>query len=140
MTQFLLPVLALITWTAVMWFWLYITRIPALTAARIHPNKARHPSGDWKAKLPSRVLSITDNYNHLHEQPTLFYALMFFIALTTGGDATSWLIGWTYVGLRVLHSFAQIFASQVVTRFFVFAAASLALFVLLIRTILTLIA
>ncbi|MFK8052533.1 MAG: hypothetical protein AB8F65_06135 [Woeseiaceae bacterium] len=46
-TTFLTPVIALIGWTFVVWFWLYLTRIPAMKAARIHPNKARHPSDEW---------------------------------------------------------------------------------------------
>ncbi|MEO0574269.1 MAG: MAPEG family protein [Pseudomonadota bacterium] len=132
---FLTPVLALIVWTAVMWFWLYATRIPAMQAARIHPDKARHPSGEWKTKLPPRVLSVADNYNHLHEQPTVFYALMFYIVLTTGGDRLSLIIASVYVGLRVVHSLVQIFSSNVVMRFSMFALCSLTLFALLGKTL-----
>lgn len=134
--MFLAPLLVLFGWTAVMWFWLYGTRIPAMQAARIHPDTARHPSGDWKSKLPPRVLSVADNYNHLHEQPTVFYALMFYIALTTGGDPMSLAIAYVYVGLRIIHSLVQVFSSNVVMRFAVFALCSLTLFVLLGKAVL----
>lgn len=133
--QFLTPVLALITWTAVMWFWVYLTRIPAMKAAKVHPDQARHPGAGWKTKLPPRVQSVADNYNHLHEQPTIFYALMFLIALSSGGDGLSLALGWVYVGLRVIHSLVQVLASHVVPRFLVFSASSLVLFVLLARTL-----
>ena len=79
--EFLHPVLALIVWTLVMWLWMYATRIPAMQKAQINPDDARHP-GTYGDKLPANVRSVADNYNHLHEQPTVFYALMFFAALT----------------------------------------------------------
>jgi hypothetical protein len=85
--QFLLPVLALIAWTLVMWFWLYATRLPAMKRAGIDPQEAAHP-GTYAQRMPEHARSVADNYNHLHEQPTIFYALMFFIALS-GGIAAS---------------------------------------------------
>ena len=49
-------------------------------------------------------------------------------------------LGWTYVALRVLHSFVQATRNVIIVRFFVFAAASLVLLLLLLRTIFLLIA
>ncbi len=86
--EFLSPVLALVAWTLVMWIWMYATRIPAMNAAGIDPQEAAYP-GTWAHRLKSGVRSVADNYNHLHEQPTIFYALMFFAAMTGGGDATA---------------------------------------------------
>ena len=34
----LLPVLALITWTLIIWVWMYATRIPAMSKAGIDPQ------------------------------------------------------------------------------------------------------
>lgn len=133
--HFLSPVLALIVWTAILWFWLYFSRIPAMTAARINPDKARHPSGDWQERLPAYVRSVADNYNHLHEQPTVFYALMFFIAMTGGADRFGLVVASVYVVLRIVHSFVQIFSANVVMRFSAFVLCSVALFVLLFRTV-----
>ena len=79
--EFLLPVLALVAWTLVMWVWLYATRIPAMKRVGIDPQEAAHP-GTYAHRMPEHARSVADNYNHLHEQPTIFYALMFFIALT----------------------------------------------------------
>ena len=122
--EFLHPVLALIVWTLILWLWMYATRIPAMQKAHINPDDARHP-GTYGDKLPANVRSVADNYNHLHEQPTIFYALMFFAALTGGGDHLATLIAWIYVGLRVLHSFVQILSPKVVLRFTCFALASI---------------
>ena len=78
---FLTPVLALVVWTLVMWVWMYATRVPALKQAGVDPQELAHP-GEGQTRIPSQVRRVADNYNHLHEQPTIFYALMFFAAMT----------------------------------------------------------
>jgi hypothetical protein len=128
-TQFLTPVLALVLWTCVMWFWMYALRLPAFSKAGINPDDARHP-GTYSSKLPAHVRSAADNYNHLHEQPTIFYALMFFIVLTGGADSLSMMVAWAYVGIRVLHSVVQIVIGKVALRFLMFTAGSFCLFFL----------
>ncbi len=125
-TEFLMPVLALVAWTLVMWVWMYATRIPAMKAAGIDPQDAAYP-GTWAHRLRPGVRSVADNYNHLHEQPTIFYAVMFFAALTGGGDATSLRLAWAYVLLRVVHSLVQATINRVIVRFSIFALATLAL-------------
>jgi hypothetical protein len=131
-TEFLAPVLALVAWTLVMWIWMYATRIPAMNAAGIDPQEAAYP-GTWAHRLRPGVRSVADNYNHLHEQPTIFYALMFFAALTGGGDATALELGWAYVALRVVHSLVQATFNRVVVRFSIFALGSLVLMVFTVR-------
>ena len=133
--EFLSPVLALVAWTLVMWIWMYATRIPAMQAAGIDPQDAAYP-GTWAHRLRPGVRSVADNYNHLHEQPTIFYALMFFAALTGGGDAFAMQLGWAYVALRVVHSLVQATFNRVIVRFSVFALATLALMAITVREIL----
>ena len=132
--SFLLPVITLIAWTMLVWLWMYATRIPAMTEAAINPDDARHP-GTYGHLLPSNVRAVADNYNHLHEQPTVFYALMFFAALTGGADQTALYLAWGYVALRVLHSLVQILVSKVIPRFAVFALGSLVLIVLTVKEV-----
>lgn len=127
MQAFLLPVLALVFWTLVMWLWMYATRIPAMQKAKIDPNSARHPGSGYNDLIPSNVRAIADNYNHLHEQPTVFYAVMFFAAMTGGGDGLATMLAWIYVGLRVVHSLVQSLSPNVPLRFLVFSASSLVL-------------
>ena len=126
----LLPVLALIVWTLIMFFWMYATRIPAFAKAGVSPDEARHPGADYNAKIPSGVRAVADNYNHLHEQPTLFYALIFFAALTGGGDNMYMYLAWGYVVLRVVHSLVQCLSANVTNRFLVFAVSTLVLVVM----------
>lgn len=127
---FLLPVFVLICWTIVMWFWMYATRIPAMQKYKIDPNAARHTSDPIWGDIPSSVRAKADNYNHLHEQPTLFYAIMGYAALTGGASQFAMYAAWAYVGLRILHSLIQSLTGNVALRFGTFCLASFALFAL----------
>ena len=127
---FLTPVLILVLWTAIMWLWMYATRIPAMQKAEINPDDARHP-GTYSDKIPPNIRAVADNYNHLHEQPTIFYALMMFAALTGGADALMMKLAYGYVGVRVVHSLIQILSPKVMHRFLMFSIGSIVLFVMI---------
>lgn len=114
-----------------MWLWMYATRLPAMSAAKINPQDAAHPGS--LDVLPSKARQVADNYNHLHEQPTIFYALAFLIHLTGQGNETNIMIAWGYVGARVVHSLVQATANIVLVRFTVFAVSSLCLIALTVR-------
>ena len=130
--DFLTPVLVLVCWTLVMWIWMYATRIPAMKEAGIDPQEAAYP-GTWAHRLRPGVRSVADNYNHLHEQPTVFYALMFFAVLTGGGDAVTLGLAWAYVVLRVVHSLVQATFNRVIVRFSIFALATFTLMAMAAR-------
>ncbi len=132
----LTPALALICWTLLVWTWMYATRIPAMQKAKIDPQSAIHPGS--LSVLPASVRVVAENYNHLHEQPTVFYALVFYTHLAGGADAVNILLAWGYVGLRVAHSFAQIVVRVVIVRFTIFVLATSALIAIAIRNVIAL--
>ncbi|MDE2164684.1 MAG: MAPEG family protein [Alphaproteobacteria bacterium] len=136
MTSMLPPVLALILLTLLVWVGMYATRIPAMQKAGIDPQDARHP-GSLSA-LPASVRQVADNYNHLLEQPTIFYALVFYIVLSGHTDELGVLLAWTYVALRVVHTLIQCTVNIVVARFLVFALSTLVLMVMVGRELLLL--
>ena len=123
MHSMLVPIVALIAWTHVMWVWMYVTRIPAIRRAgmRLDPMV---PRGKQMATLPPEVRWKADNYNHLMEQPTVFYAIALVLAMTDP-DATNRALAWAYVGLRVVHSLVQVLINKIEVRFSVFAVSSL---------------
>ena len=135
--DFLTPVLVLVTWTFVMWLWMYATRLPAMTKAGIDPQEAAHP-GAVAHRIPSPVRRVADNYNHLHEQPTIFYALALATQLAGAADGVNVALAWTYVASRVVHSFVQATRNVIPVRFALFTLGSIVLFVLLVRTALKL--
>jgi hypothetical protein len=129
----LTPMLALICWTFVLWFWLYLTRIPAIRAARLDVGKVKRKE-DLDV-LPLAVKQVADNYNHLHEQPTLFYALLLYSHLIGVHDALNVYLAWGYVILRVVHSLVQCTSNYVPTRFLIFSAGSLVLMTIAARNV-----
>jgi hypothetical protein len=133
MISILTPVLALIVWSLIVWVWMYVTRIPAMQAAKIDPQNARFPGS--LDVLPDRVRGVADNYNHLMEQPTIFYALAFYAYLSGGNDQLNIWFAWIYVGLRVIHSLIQGIGNQVTARFTVFAVSTVVLMLLAARLV-----
>jgi hypothetical protein len=129
----LTPMLALILWTFVIWLWMYATRIPAMRAAGIDASKIKRK--DELDALPVRVKQIADNYNHLHEQPTVFYALVVYCHLVGVADGLNVALAWVYVALRIVHSLIQCTGNFVPLRFMVFAASSIVLMVMAIRNV-----
>jgi len=73
------------------------------------------------------------NYNHLHEAPTVFYAIALVLAIIGQGDGLNATIAWIYVGLRVVHSIIQATVNRVMLRFVVFALSSVALMALVLH-------
>ncbi|MEJ0022534.1 MAG: MAPEG family protein [Alphaproteobacteria bacterium] len=131
----ILPVLVLAAWTFVMWIWLYATRIPAMRKARIDLEEMRRTGA--KPKVPPEVARVADNYNHLHEQPTIFYAVALAAQIAGANDATNIGLAWAYVAIRIVHSLIQATTNIIMIRFYVFCLASLALLALLVRTLMT---
>jgi hypothetical protein len=131
-TPMLAPVIALVLWSAVMWAWMYATRIPAIVRARMRLDP-QAPRGEQMATLPAAVRWKADNYNHLMEQPTLFYAVALTLALLGDGSTFSLVMAWSYVGLRVVHSLQQALVNVIIVRFAIFSVSSLALFALALR-------
>ena len=132
----LAPIVALVGWTHLMWLWMYVTRIPAIRQARMRLDP-HAPRGEQMASLPAGVRWKADNYNHLMEQPTLFYAIAVVLAIVDP-DVTNRALAWGYVALRVVHSLVQATFNKIEVRFSIFALGSLVLFALTIRAALAL--
>jgi hypothetical protein len=128
------PVVVLLAWTMVMWIWMYATRIPAMNAAGIDAkNLVGSDGASLRAKLPETISWKADNYNHLHEAPTVFYAVAIVLAIIGQGDGLNTQLAWAYVALRIAHSIVQATVNRVVVRFALFALSSFALMALIAR-------
>ncbi len=130
--EILKPVAVLAGWTMVMWVWMYATRIPAMNRAGIDGTKMVGSTGkslrdDLVAAGEVKASWVADNYNHLMEQPTIFYATCLALAVMGESGALAVNLAWGYAGLRIAHSLVQILSNRVVVRFLVFALASLCL-------------
>ena len=125
----LVPVVALVAWSLVMLVWLAIARRRAFAAMGIGwgtiPRGSRGVNLDGRA--PDEAQWPSHNYNHLMEQPTIFYAIALTLALMGFGDGINLYLAWGYVGLRIVHSIVQSTINIVAIRFAIFALAILCL-------------
>jgi hypothetical protein len=132
------PVVALAAWTMIVWIWMYATRLPAMGRAGIDGKTMVGSTGrglrdDMVAKGEVKASWVADNYNHLHEAPTIFYAVAIILGLIGQGDNLNATIAWAYVGLRIAHSLVQILSNRVIVRFALFALSSIALLMLVVH-------
>jgi hypothetical protein len=134
------PVAVLAAWSLVMWIWLYAARLPAMARAKIDGIKMVGSTGrglrdELVAKGEERASWVADNYNHLMEQPTVFYAVAMVIALTGTGDGLNATLAWAYVVLRIAHSLVQATVNRVVVRFALHALGTLPLIALALHAL-----
>ena len=85
--EILKPVVVLLAWTMIMWVWMYATRIPAINKL----PKSNEPGADqgWtgaklEGLLDPQIQWKAHNYNHLHEAPTVFYAVALVLLVAAG--------------------------------------------------------
>jgi hypothetical protein len=122
------PVVALIAWTLVMLGWTIATRLPAMARAGVKLSAlVGSKAADADRSLPAEAQWKAHNYNHLLEQPVLFYSVSGVIVLTGTGYGANVALAWAYVALRIAHSIWQATVNRVSVRFYLFIASSLVL-------------
>lgn len=133
--QILTPAAVLVLWSLVMLSWMAFTRLPALS--KMGGLAKAKPGGrgqDLEGVLPDQINWKSHNYAHLMEQPTLFYAAVFILAIMGAGQ-TDVTLAWAYVVVRIIHSIWQATVNRVPVRFALFALSTLCLTVLAIRAL-----
>ena len=125
----LVPVVALVAWTLIIMLWMAVARRSAFAKMGITwgtiPRGSRGVNLDGRA--PDEAQWPSHNYNHLMEQPTIFYAMAITLALMGMGTGINTWLAWGYVGFRVIHSLVQCTVNIVAIRFPLFLLASLCL-------------
>ena len=116
----LLPVLTLAFWTFIIFAIMAPARFYFLRMK--HPQTAAHTK-NLKGLLPPWTERVADNYNHLFEQPVVFYVITLSIAVLNNIEPLMIQLAWAYVVLRVLHSIVQITFNFVPLRFTLFVTS-----------------
>lgn len=133
-TQIVGPVIALAGWTMLIWAWMIATRLPALRAAGVQLGKLRGGTGrNADGVVPDRIQWKAHNYNHLHEAPTVFYAVALALAVIGQGDGLNAWLAWLYVALRIVHSLIQTLWNKVIWRLAFYIATQLVIAALVLR-------
>lgn len=124
----LAPAAVLILWSVIMLLWMLAVRVPALVKLRMSREQSRGGRGsDLEGVLPRELQWKAHNYNHLMEQPTIFYAVVLVLAVVGHGTGFNTTLAWIYVALRILHSLWQALVNTLRVRFALFALSTIAL-------------
>lgn len=133
--QMLAPAAVLVAWTLIMLLWMASARFPAASKAGVDIGARAGGRGqDLEGVISDTANWKSHNLTHLHEQPTLFYAVVVIITIM-GASAGDTLAAWIYVGLRIVHSLWQSLVNKVPVRFMLFLASTAALMYLTYRAI-----
>lgn len=95
--------------------WMYAYRIPDISKYNVDV-KPGMSKDDMNSKIPRRRQYPAENYNHLMEQPTQFYAIALALNALGAQDKTTVSLAWTYVGLRIIHSLVHATTNVIRTR------------------------
>lgn len=134
--QILTPAAVLVLWSIFMLFWMAGTRLPALAKVKLPPERTVGGRGrDLEGVLPPQINWKAHNYDHLMEQPTIFYATVAILAIAGAAALDVWL-AWAYVAIRVVHSLWQCLVNTIPVRLSLFAVSSIVLGVLAARALL----
>ena len=94
-SEILQPVVVLIAWTLVMLVWMMLVRGPAMKKAGLRMGELRGGApGSLDKVLDEPAQWPAHNYIHLHEQPTIFYAVALVLAISGQGDGLNATIAW----------------------------------------------
>jgi len=128
------PMLGVMGLTAVVWFVLYAKRIPAMKKAGVPVQSYTMPDKTDEF-LPEAVNYPAYNFKNLFELPVLFYGLCLYLYVTASVDTAYLVAAWLFFVFRVAHSIVHCTANIVMLRFYLYAAAALALWFMLGRAV-----
>ena len=135
--QMLAPAAVLVVWTLIILFWIVPVRFGAIAKVEdksVFTGKQGGRGQDLEGKIPDKANWPAHNHSHLHEQPTLFYAVCVILAIM-GPGAMDVLLAWAYVGVRVVHSLWQILVNKLPLRFALFLISTIILVILAVRAV-----
>jgi hypothetical protein len=129
-----LPLLATMTLTAIVWFYMYARRIPAMRQARVSVQTYTTPD-KIAEHLPEEVNYSANNLKNLFEVPILFYGLCLYLFVSGNVDTAYVVAAWLFFLFRAFHSVVHCTKNIVVLRFYLYSGAALALWFMLGRAL-----
>jgi hypothetical protein len=131
-----LPMLATMTLTAIVWFYMYAKRIPAMRRARVRVQTYTTPDKVTE-HLSEEANYSANNLKNLFEVPVLFYGLCLYLFVSGNADAVYVIAAWLFFLFRVFHSIVHCTVNVVMLRFYLYAGSALALWFMLGRALIT---
>jgi hypothetical protein len=125
------PFLSVMCLTLVVWLYMYARRIPFLQKSRIDLDTLS--AAELARISPRAVSNPSDNLKNLFELPTIFYAVVLFLYVTSKVDGAYLIAAWVFATFRILHSAVHCTVNIVMLRFWLYCIAALALWFMVVR-------
>lgn len=121
----LIPLLALVFLTFLVWVYMYVTRFGEIKRKSINPQSldTRVHGQALLTDSPAQA----DNLKNLFELPVLFYVAVLLALVLMIQDQLLVQLTWGYVALRYVHSLVHCTYNRVMHRFIAYAASCLVL-------------
>jgi hypothetical protein len=126
------PFLATMVLTLVVWTYMYVRRIHFILKSGVRSQDLA-ASGALARLSPPAVANPSDNLKNLFEIPVIFYAISLYLYATSQVDPVYVEAGWVFVIFRAAHSAVHATFNLVMLRFGVYAVASLAVWLMVVR-------
>lgn len=127
----LIPLLAQVLLTFLVWAYLFARRIPEIKSKGIDPQRL-HDRAEAHALMPDSA-SASNNLKNLFELPVLFYAAVLLSLVLMIQDMLLVLLAWGFVATRAVHSMIHCSYNNVNHRFAAYALSCLLLLIMWIR-------
>jgi len=127
----LLPLLAQVLLTFVVWGYMYLRRISEIRGKDIHPQRLKDRV--FAHELLPDSAAASNNLKNLFELPVLFYVAVLLSLVLLIQDSMTVALAWGFVALRALHSLIHCSYNNVNHRFAAYVFSSLFLLFIWIR-------
>lgn len=121
----LLPLLAQVALTALVWGWMYFTRIRHMWREGIRAQELARQ--ELAQRRMEKVAGPSENLVNLLEIPLLFYVVLLLIDSLHMSNSLIVMLAWSYVALRLVHSLIHITSNRVLYRFTAYFTSTLLL-------------
>ena len=125
------PLLATMVLTMIMWVYMFAKRIPFIQSLDLEGQELTPQI--LASRSPPAVSNPSDNLKNLFEIPTLFYALCVYLFVVGQVDSVYVALAWIFFAFRALHSAMHVTKNVVIVRFGLYAVATVALWIMLVR-------
>ena len=129
-----LPMLATMALTAVVWFYMYARRIPAMRRAGVSAQTYTTPDKAVEY-LSDEVNYSAHNLKNLFEVPVLYYGLCLYLFVSGNVDLAYVVAAWLFFLFRAFHSVVHCTRNIVMLRFYLYSGAALSLWFMLGRAL-----
>lgn len=119
------PTFALVVLIVIVWFWLFVERMRHIRSNPPRPED--FATGEAALRYFQPVEMPANNLRNLFEMPVLYFAIVPLLMITHQANHVQVALAWTFVILRVVHSFIHIVVRKVEIRAAVYWLGSAAL-------------